>query len=184
MTLHKDGISPESEFSKEIQDLCGVNSRLCIQCMGCTGVCPFSATMDHAPHRLLRMIQCGLRDEVLDSNTIWICVSCHSCSNQCPQALDIVSIMDTLRQVALDEGRHIPEPEILEFHKAVLQSIMRHGRTHKLEIILRYKASTWKWLEDLDVGLKMLSRRKLDFTPSSISSDRELRDIFSRGWDR
>ncbi len=179
----KDKLTPKDVFSKEIHGLCGINPSLCIQCMGCTGVCPFSHAMDYPPHRLLRMIQCGCRDEVLNSNTIWICVSCHSCSNQCPQALDIVSIMDVLREIALDEGRYIPEPEVLEFHKAVFHSIIHHGRTHKLEIVLRYKASTWKWLEDLDVGLKMLARRKLDFTPSRISSDKELKSIFSRVWE-
>ncbi len=171
------------EFPKEVHRLCGVNPNLCIQCMGCTGVCPFAYAMDYPPHKILRLIQLGCRDQVLNASSIWICVSCHSCSNQCPQALDIVSLMDSLRETALDERRRIPEQDILLFHRAVLESIEHHGRTHKLEIVLRYKASTWKWLEDLDVGLKMLARRKLDLTPSKVSEGQEIKDIFARTWE-
>lgn len=179
----EDVIGPENGFSREVEALSGVNPSRCIQCMGCTGVCPFAYAMDIQPHRILRMIQLGCREEVVGCSAIWICVSCHSCSNQCPQALDIVGLMDALRETALDERRRIPQRDILMFHRAVVESIQHHGRTHKLEIILRYKASTWKWLEDLDVGLKMLAKRKLELTPSSVEDTREIREMFARVWE-
>ena len=51
----------------------------------------------------------------------------------------MASVMDALRQTAIAEGVKIAEPHILNFHKEVVNSIRRHGRTHKLEIMMRYK---------------------------------------------
>ncbi|MFB3896153.1 MAG: 4Fe-4S dicluster domain-containing protein, partial [bacterium] len=61
----------------------------CIQCGTCTGSCPVSFVMDHAPRKLWGMIRAGMRDEVLSSNTIWLCASCYSCSVRCPQEIKI-----------------------------------------------------------------------------------------------
>ncbi len=170
-------------FAKEIEKLSGIEVMRCIQCQGCTSVCPFATSMEYPPNRLIRLIQYDLRDEVLSSSTIWLCVGCHTCSNQCPQAIDIVSLMDTLRSIAIEEKRNIPEPTILEFHRSVMNSIENHGRTHKLEIMLDYKTRTHKWFEDFNLGLKMLSRRKLDLSPSKVKNNKEIKEIFTRRWE-
>ncbi len=170
-------------FSQEIRALCNIDVMRCIQCQGCTSVCPFSESMDLPPNKIMRMIQYNLRDQVLSSSSIWLCVGCHTCSNQCPQAIDIVTIMDTLRSIAIDEQRPVPEPLILAFHRSVMHSIEGHGRTHKLEIMLRYKSKTGKWFEDMNLGLKMLSKRKLDLAPSTVSNSKEIKEIFSRTWE-
>ncbi len=171
------------KFAKEIERLSGIDVMRCIQCQGCSSVCPFAESMDYPPNRLIRLIQYDLRDTVLSSSTIWLCVGCHTCSNQCPQAIDIVSLMDTLRSIAIEEKRNIPEPTILEFHRSVMSSIENHGRTHKLEIMMDYKSRTRKWFEDFNLGLKMLSRRKLDLTPSRVKNNREIKEIFARSWE-
>jgi len=170
-------------FAEEIKRLSGINVMRCIQCRGCTSVCPFSESMDNPPNKLIRLIQYDLRDEVLSSSSIWLCVGCHTCSNQCPQAIDIVSLMDTLRSIAIEEKRQIPEPTILEFHRSVMDSIENHGRTHKLEIMMDYKSRTRKWFEDFNLGLRMLSRRKLDLTPSKVKNNKEIKQIFARPWE-
>jgi len=89
------------------------------------------------------------------------------------------AIMDTLRQMAMEEGVDIAEPDILNFHKEVLNSIKRYGRTHKLEIMLRYKIKQRDLFSDMDVGLKMLAKRKLDLTPSKIKGIENIRQFFN-----
>ena len=56
-----------------------------MQCGTCGGSCPSAADMDHTPRLLFAMIRAGLRDEVLRSNTPWMCVSCYFCAVRCPQ---------------------------------------------------------------------------------------------------
>lgn len=69
-------------------------------------------------------------------------------------AIDMSAIMDALRQMAMREGAKIAEPDILSFHQEVLDSVKRYGRTHKLEIMLRYKIRTRRWFDDMNVAEK------------------------------
>jgi heterodisulfide reductase subunit C len=166
-------------FSREVNERSGENVGLCWHCRTCAGGCPYVKAMDYHPHAVFRMVQLGLRKEALESSTIWICVSCNTCSIQCPAAIDIPAIMDALRHMALEEGVKIAQPQIVKFHEEVLGSIERYGRTHKLEIMMRYKVRMRQWFQDMDLGLKMLSRRKLDLTPSKINRPEEVSRLFT-----
>jgi hypothetical protein len=97
-------------------------------------------------------------------------------------AIDVASVMDMLRERALELGYAPANPEILNFHQEILNSIKRHGRTHKLEIMFRYKLRSKGWLEDLDLGLRMLSKRKLDLLPSNIENLKEVSRLFQKPW--
>lgn len=165
-------------FAVKVAELSGVNSCLCWQCKCCSGGCPFSASMDYHPNQVVRMVQLGMKKEVLSCSAIWICVGCHTCSMECPTAIDMARIMDALRQMAIEEGFSIAERDILTFHREVVNSIYRYGRTHKLEIMLRYKLQARKLFSDMDVGLRMLSKRKLDLRPSKVRHILAVRRLF------
>ena len=136
--------------------------------------------MDYPPNSIIRLAQLGFRKEALENSGIWICVGCNTCSVQCPNAIDISAVNDALRQMALEEGAEAAEPHILAFHKEVLSSIKRYGRTHKLEIMMRYKLKKRDWFSDVLVGMKMLVKRKLDLLPSTVKAVGEIRRFFRR----
>ncbi len=170
-------------FAREIAVRSGTDLKRCYLCRTCSGGCPVYRAMDLGPHRVMRLVLYGQRRRVLESNTIWLCVGCHTCAAVCPMAIDIAAVMDTLRQLALEEGVEISEPGILDFHREVLRSIQRHGRTHKLEIMMRYKVGQHKWFEDMDLGLRMLAKRKLDLRPSRIQDPSRLAKLFGKPWE-
>jgi heterodisulfide reductase subunit C len=155
---------------QELARSCGVDFNACYHCRCCGNGCPFLESMDFPPNSVIRLLQLGQIEEALTSRTIWTCVGCNTCSMQCPMAIDIPALMDSLRQMALERKVAIAEPDVVDFHKAVLDSIARYGRTHKLEIMMRYKLKTRTFLQDWQVGLKMLAKRKLDLTPSRVKS--------------
>lgn len=163
---------------QEIKKRTGQNIGCCYQCRTCANGCPFVASMDYSPNAVLRMIQYGMRREVLGCSTIWLCVGCHTCSSQCPNAIDLAAVMDTLRQMAQEEGVAIPQPEIFHFHQEVLRSLKRHGRTHKLGVMWRHKLLTRRWFSDIDLGLKLLVKRKLELKPSRIRGVSEIEPFF------
>jgi heterodisulfide reductase subunit C len=175
-----DIASCDRSFRREVNELSGENVGLCWHCRTCAGGCPYVKAMDLHPHAVFRLVQLGLRREALESSTIWICVSCNTCSIQCPAAIDIPAIMDALRHMAVEERVNIAQPEIVKFHEEVLASIERYGRTHKLEIMMRYKVRMRQWFQDMDLGFKMLARRKLDLTPSKINRPEEVSRLFAR----
>lgn len=174
--------APADELYKEIRSIAGTDFKRCFQCRSCSGGCPFFESMDLGPHKIMRLLQLGLCEEALASSTIWICVGCHTCDSNCPMAVDVPGVMDLLRQKALERGVEVVNPEILDFHKEILHSIQRYGRTHKLEIMLRYKVRRKSWFQDWDVGLRMLAKRKLDLLPSRVEAIHEVQNAFQEGF--
>ena len=168
----------DTEFIKQVKLRSGVNFDLCWHCQSCAGGCPFVSAMDYPPNRVIRLVQLGLKKEALESSGIWICVGCNTCSIQCPNAIDIPAVNDTLREIAIEEGVKIAEPNILTFHREVLHSIERYGRTHKFEIMLRYKLRRQDWFSDMAVGLKMFAKRKLEILPSRSKDMKTIKGLF------
>ena len=167
-------------FVNEVIRRSGVDINKCWHCQSCASGCPFVRAMDYPPNRVIRMVQLGLRQEALQSSGIWICVGCNTCSIQCPNCIDIPAFNDALRQMAMAEGAAIAQPDILNFHQAVLETIQRHGRTHKLEVMVRYKLKKHDWFSDIALGLKMFARRKLELLPSKSKSLAEIRRLFDQ----
>ena len=168
----------DAGFAAEVMRHSGVNVNKCLHCRTCAGGCPFYPATDYAPNSVIRLVQFGLRKEALECSTIWFCVGCHTCAIQCPQAIDMAALMDSLRHFAIQERVVVAEPDILNFHRDVLHSIKRYGRTHKLEVMLRYKARKWDWFTDMTVGLKMFAKRKLHLLPSRTRNIAVIRKIF------
>lgn len=171
-------------LAHDIQRLSGTKLNRCYHCQSCGNGCPFIRGMDYPPNGVIRLVQYGLRRQALESHTIWICVGCHTCSVQCPMGIDIAAVMATLRRLALEEGAMIAETNILDFHREVLQSIKLYGRAHKLGIMLRYKARVHQWFADLDVGLRMLAKRKMDLKASRVKAMGEITRLFIPHWKR
>ena len=170
----------DPNFNAEVIRHSGVNTNLCWHCKSCANGCPFSHAMDFAPNEVIRLVQLGQRQEALQNSGIWVCVGCNTCSVQCPNGIDIPAVNDALRAMAIEEGMAIAQPHILNFHQAVLQSIQRHGRTHKLEVMLNYKLKKRDWFSDMTVGMKMFLKRKLELLPSRTASINDIRRLFQQ----
>jgi len=169
----------DPNFAEDVKRRSGVDINMCWHCRSCAGGCPFVTAMDYPPNHVIRLAQLGIKKEALESSGIWICVGCNTCSIQCPNAIDIPAVNDALREMAVEEGVVVAEPDILNFHKEVLQSIQRYGRTHKLEIMLRYKMRRRDWFSDIAVGLKMFAKRKLELLPSRSRDMKTIRKLFT-----
>jgi heterodisulfide reductase subunit C len=175
--------NPRQSLAAEVAERSGTELNRCYQCRSCGNGCPFVQAMDYTPNQVIRLVQFGLRQEVLTCKTIWVCVGCHTCSSQCPMGIDLAAVMDTLRLMAVEAGVVIGKPNIIDFHEEVLRSLEKYGRAHKLGIMLGYKRQTGRWLKDLDLGLRMLAKRKLDLIPSRVrDANKEIADLFTCYW--
>ena len=170
------------DFTQKLMEMSGTKLSRCFSCMCCSSGCQFQHIMDVKPHQVIRMALMGLKEEVLAAKGPWLCVGCNTCSTNCPNAIDIPAVMDAIRQVTIAENRKIPEPNILNFHEAVVNSVERYGRTHKLEIMMRYKLINRDFFSDVDVGIKMLAKRKLDLRASKIKDLHALKKIFEKAY--
>jgi heterodisulfide reductase subunit C len=90
-------------FVRQAEEISGQDLLACNQCGKCSAGCPIVAAMDLLPSQVIRMAQLGM-EEVLESNTIWICASCLTCVTRCPKGVDLPRLMEALRQIALRQG--------------------------------------------------------------------------------
>ena len=61
-----------SEFRHQVETLSGQNLSDCYQCGKCSGGCPVQPDVEVSPTRLLRMVQLGLEEEALGSDSLWL----------------------------------------------------------------------------------------------------------------
>jgi heterodisulfide reductase subunit D len=83
--------------------------RTCIQCGTCSASCPTGYAMDLTLRQLWKLIQLGLKDEVVNSHTFWLCTTCKACTVRCPRAIDLTETMLMLKRYAVQEGLQVPE---------------------------------------------------------------------------
>ena len=170
-------------FAREISEKSQAHLERCYQCIACSSGCPVAYAMDYPPHQIIRMTQLGLKDKVLDSATIWLCASCETCATRCPNDIDIVTVMDTLRQASLGEGR-TEQTKLPLFHNTFLGGIKSNGKIHELMLILRYTLTSGdvlkfkKLAKDMVIGVKMFLKGKLAILPSRIKGANEIKRIF------
>ncbi|RYD05573.1 hypothetical protein N752_09510 [Desulforamulus aquiferis] len=124
------------------------------------------------------MIQFGLKDELLKSKAIWVCVGCETCGARCPNGIRIASVMDALREMAIEEGVAPGEKDIKLFHDCFLNSAKSYGRVHEGTMLMRYKLKSGHLMDDVGVGIKMFLKGKLALFPHSVPSKVEVKRIF------
>lgn len=80
----------------------------CMQCGTCTSSCPTAYAMDYTPRQLWQMMQLGMEEEVLNSQTFWLCTVCKSCQVRCPRGISLTDTMVALKEYATRKGINVP----------------------------------------------------------------------------
>jgi len=82
----------------------GEDLKKCYQCGNCSGGCPVSYAMDITPSQAIRLMQLGRVEEVMEANSMWVCVGCLMCYSRCPKAVSAANLFEALRQMKLRSG--------------------------------------------------------------------------------
>ena len=176
-------ITPNPKYRTMIEELSEQKISGCYQCGKCTNGCPITFAMDIAPHKLIHLLQFGQIDEVLRSDTIWVCASCETCTTRCPNGIDIAHVMDSLRQLSRRQGIKTSQYSVPIFHSVFLSSIKRHGRVHETEMALTYSIEDAGWLGFLKLtglGFAMFMKGKAKLKPSRVRALSHIRNLFKK----
>ncbi|WP_166485106.1 4Fe-4S dicluster domain-containing protein [Candidatus Desulforudis audaxviator] len=87
-------LTAKNLWSRDLAAYAGMNR--CHQCGVCTAVCPHGRAMDQPPARMVRLLQLGLVDDVLNTEGIWRCVACGQCTDVCPVRVDVRGVIGFL----------------------------------------------------------------------------------------
>jgi heterodisulfide reductase subunit C len=118
----------DPKFKYEIAKMHGGEKLMrCFQCGTCTSDCPVARFSDtYRPRQIIRMAQLGLRERVLNSDTLWLCAACFTCTDRCPQDVEVASVIRVLRNLAAEKG-YVPQ-----VFKDQTCSILESGYAYKI----------------------------------------------------
>ena len=114
----------KDDFVKKIEELSGQKLLACYQCGKCSAGCPAVSEMDILPNQVIRFAQLGLKDELLESKSVWVCASCYTCNVRCPKGIKIAEVMEAVRQILLRKRKdHVDIPLLTDEQKAGVPAI-------------------------------------------------------------
>ena len=118
----------DPKFKYKISKIPGAEKiMLCFQCGTCTADCPIARFDDfYRPRKLIRMTQLGLKDRLLSNDVIWLCSTCFTCIDHCPQDVGIASIVRALRNLSVKE-RDMPV-----VYKELASNILKTGYAYMI----------------------------------------------------
>ena len=65
----------------------------CFNCGNCTAVCSLSSESIPFPRKIIRYLQLGLSDKLMQSPEPWLCYYCGDCSETCPRQANPGEVM-------------------------------------------------------------------------------------------
>jgi Fe-S oxidoreductase len=70
--------------------------------------------MSYRPAQIMRAVQFGLEDMLLQDASIWRCLTCETCGTFCPNDLHPREVIEALRCLTMDNGRDLSHDPDLE----------------------------------------------------------------------
>ncbi|MBR3971012.1 MAG: 4Fe-4S dicluster domain-containing protein [Ruminococcus sp.] len=79
----------------------GVNVRKCMRCGKCTATCPSYAEMEYHPHQFVYMVEKGDIEPLLNSDSLYKCLTCFACVERCPRGVEPAKVVEAVRLTAV-----------------------------------------------------------------------------------
>jgi heterodisulfide reductase subunit C len=172
--------SQRESIKKRVEDLSGVNTNVCLQCKRCSNGCPIAMYTESSPAEIIKLLQLGAGDELLDNNLIWICASCNTCFSRCPMEIDMAAVMDALRILAVERGAATPEGNMPLMNRILLRTIKSFGRTYDMGAMILYKIGTSTYLNDLEKFPMLLKKGKIALLPPRGADKKKVKRILQK----
>ena len=90
-----------SNKKEEILRMSGVNPRKCMKCGKCSGTCPSYGEMEYHPHQFVYMVENGEIDKLLQSESVYKCLTCFACVDRCPRGVEPAKLIEAVRLMAI-----------------------------------------------------------------------------------
>ena len=84
-----------------IKQISGVNPLKCMKCGKCSASCPSYHEMDIKPHQFVSYVQNGDMEALVNSKSLYKCLSCFACIERCPRSVQPGKLIDAARQLVI-----------------------------------------------------------------------------------
>jgi len=165
---------------KAVEKRADVNLSACYQCRKCSIGCPVAGEAESPPSEIIRRLQLGAGDELLQTDLIWTCLSCETCYARCPNEINFAAVIDALKSIAAEKGVAKPKGDAPLFNRSFLNTVKSYGRAYDLKAIAMYKLGTGSLGQDMDKFPAMLKKGKMAILPPSGADKKTVRRIFEK----
>ena len=144
-------VTDRSFYAKVLESTpTGERLKLCLECGNCSGICPFGYLMAYPPSRLIAMMRADRINKVMETDTVWMCVSCYACTQVCPSQIPVTpGLMTSIKEELLLAGNVPAELQ------TALQNSQRYG--NPLGESPRKRA---EWIAGIQPEVKILAKTK------------------------
>ena len=121
--------------AERIKEISGSNPLKCMKCGKCSASCPSYNEMDIKPHQFVSYVVNNDIESLVNSESLWKCLSCFACIERCPRDVQPGKIIDAARQLVVRQRgetylspNEIPELLDEELPQQLLVSAFRRYR--------------------------------------------------------
>ena len=87
--------------AEQIKEISGTNPLKCMKCGKCSATCPSFNEMDIKPHQFVSYVINEDIDALVNSRSLWKCLSCFACVERCPRDVKPGKLIDAARQLVV-----------------------------------------------------------------------------------
>jgi heterodisulfide reductase subunit C len=152
----------------------------CIQCGTCSASCPVSFAMEYVPRQVIAKLRAGEIEDVLKSDTAWICASCYSCTVRCPAGIKFTDFMYQLKRAGIEFGILPKNKNGIKMAKSFGETVKKYGRNFEPELIIRYNLpNPFNFLKVMPLGLKLLAHNRMPMLPAKVKGSKYIKKALS-----
>lgn len=85
----------------ELVRISGVNPSKCMACGKCSATCPAYDEMEYHPHQFVSMVKNGDIEPLLNSDSLYKCLTCFACVDRCPRSVEPAKLVEAVRLAAV-----------------------------------------------------------------------------------
>ena len=102
----------ELQLKEQVLRMSGVNPLKCMRCGKCSGTCPSYDEMEYHPHEFVYMVEKGEITKLMESPSIYKCLSCMACVERCPRGVEPGKLVEAIRLLAIRrQGKNHLKPD-------------------------------------------------------------------------
>lgn len=99
-------------LQEELLRMSGVNPRKCMRCGKCSATCPAYDEMEYHPHQFVSMVENGDIEPLMQSESLYRCLSCFACVERCPRGVEPAKLVEAVRlSVIREQGANRLTPD-------------------------------------------------------------------------
>lgn len=102
--------------AEEVEFISGVDAKRCMRCGKCSASCPVFVDMDLHPQKVVAMVADGDVEALMESNSLWRCLSCFMCVERCPRDVKPCNVIEAVKLMRIRQKgeNHMPQDDIPE----------------------------------------------------------------------